>query len=93
MSAVVNHLAWTCNCTCLKEINTETVTSVNYIVGFDAITAKILHTTCSDVVLRKTGYEFCINAVVCKRYSHIGLTATESGFKLFCLRKTEIARS
>ena len=66
MCAVVDNLARTCYCTCLEEVDAETVATEDAMLCPYAIAVKILYAACGNVVLRKAGHELSINAVVGK---------------------------
>ena len=44
------------------------------------------------VVIGESGDEFRVYSEIGQRHGHIGLTASESGLELFCLRESQVAR-
>ena len=85
MCTVVYDLARTCHSTCLEEIYAKAVTAINTMLRTYSIAVEILDAALCNIVFWKAGNELSLDTIVCKRYRHISLTATESGFKLFSL--------
>ena len=57
----------------------------------DAQAAELREAHLGDVVLRKTGHESGIHAVIGQRYGHVGLTAAESDVELAGLTEAKVA--
>ena len=85
MCTVIHYLARTCHSTCLKEIYTKAVSAVNTMLCAYSIAVEVLDAALRNVILWETGNEFRFDTIVCKRHCNVGLAATESSLKLFCL--------
>ena len=64
MCAVVYDLAWTRNCSCLKEIYAETVTAVHAVLCAHTVTVEVLDAAFCYVVLWKSCHELGIETIV-----------------------------
>ena len=93
MCTVIHYLARTCHSTCLKEIYTKAVSAVNTMLRAYSIAVEVLDAALRNVILWETGNKFRFDTIVCKRHCNVGLAATESSLKLFCLRESQITRS
>ena len=65
MCTVIHDLARTCHGTCLKEIYSKTVASVDAVLCAHSVAVKVLDAAFCYVVLRKSCHELSIETVVC----------------------------
>ena len=92
MGTVVDDLAGTCHGTCLKEVDSYPLPSLDAEVGPHTVRVQVTKASFRYVIVRETGYELGVNAVVGKRYGHICLSAAEGGVIGPGLGETKVSR-
>ena len=90
---VIYDFAWSRHRSGLKEINPQTVSTINNSGSIHSIRTQVLHACSGNIIVRKPCDKLCIHSIIGKRHRHIGFAATESGIILSGLPESQVSRS